>query len=189
VEEELGGEARYARFWSAHESAIGRRQALRTGAEQVERIAAEIRLQSQAEVGLEDVARPDVIYAAGHGGAVALSCGIRVESPDPVCVPCRRLRLQAGTEKIKPEVEGSSPLRRPKRFEPPLIAGQLVAQQVVVVGERECGDGHGSRRRLGELLDEPAELIAEVTEPPSAHGPLCSALHERQPAHRRKGIV
>ena len=69
-QEQLGREARDRALRGVDERGVRGGERLDAGAEQVERVALERRLEPGAQIDLEDVAGPDVLERAGDGRAV-----------------------------------------------------------------------------------------------------------------------
>ena len=166
-EEELGREARDRPPRTGDERGAVRRQRLRGGGEEVERVALQPALEAHAEVGLEEVAggdprrgtpRPPRRGRPPTGSSASRACRTAAAAAASArraasCVAPPRDRLLAP--------------RRHERLEPPAPV-RVHPQDVVVVGERAVGERHGPWRRRVARLDAVARLEAEEAEPAAA---------------------
>ncbi len=187
AEEQLGRQRRdrgvsRARGGDADEGGVGRVERGHALAERVERVAGELRLRAQGDVGLEDVPLVDVLDRPADRLLVPVRSGNEAERAELVAGRARVGKLSAGrgaarhdqgraaVQLVEPPLKGFGALLCPHRLEVPLPRRPVPAQHVVVVAEPPGGQGArpGRRQRLA------ARAVAEVADPATAEGTVFS---------------
>ena len=156
----------------ADEGRVGRPQFLRRLAEGVERVARELGLGPQADVGLEDIALADVLHRPRDRLPVAGRPRGQPERPERVVTAPRRLG-RAGGQVGEAAFERRRAGVRPQRLEKPLPRRPVPHQHVVVPAEPPRGQP--ARPGRGERLA--ARAVAQVPDPAAAEG---AVLHGRE---------
>ena len=163
----------------ADEGRVGRLQFLRRLAEGVERVARELGLRPQADVGLEDIALADVLHRPRDRLPVAGRPRGQPERPERVVTAPRRLG-RAGGQVGEAAFERRRAGVRPQRLEEPLPRRPVPHQHVVVPAEPPRGQP--ARPGRGERLA--ARAVAQVPDPAAAEGavlPRPGAAGRRRP--------
>ncbi len=177
LEEELGRQRHERAPGAAEERRPVSGQRAHGSGEQVERVALEAAVETEAQVGLEEIAGPDALAAGLDQGRVGAGRG----RPGPVrgaiglgALGCAR---EPSAQLGPAGLDRGLSVRGDERLEEPLPT-RVAAEHVVVEGERTGGQRDRRRGRRIEALDGGAEAEAEPAEPAAADRAAAVAVGE-----------
>ena len=182
-QEQLGREARDRALGSVDERGVRRGQRLDAGAEQVERIARERRLEPRAEIDLEDVAGADVLERASDGRRVRVGRRRHGERADAELRRPGRLGQRVehvGVVEVPLAGVPGRGRRGGQSLEPPHAVGE--SEHPVVERDPRVWLRHGPVRGRRQIFDEATELVA----PRPRSIPRRTRRSGRQPEDRRR---
>ncbi len=148
----------------ADEGGVGRVELGHAAAERVERVAGEVRLGAQRDVGLEDVTLAYVLHRPADRRLMPFGPGHQAERAERVVARALRPRRGPAGQLGEPPIERVRAVRRAQRLEVPLPRCPQPAQHVVVIAEPPGRQGPWARRRQRLA----ARAVPEVTDPPAA---------------------
>ena len=153
----------------AEEGPVARSKAPGSSAEQLDGVAGEPGFEACADVGLEDVARADVLDGTRDGHEMGIWSGPSAKGPALEPTGLRLWLGRAASPQLEAPLEALALFVRPESLEPPL-ARAVAGEQMVVEAKHRAWKGDGPERLGWQLLDEASEAVAQVADPAASGG-------------------
>ena len=168
AQEQLGRQARHRAVWCPDERGIRRVQPGDRTAERVERVPREVRLQPQADVGLENVATADVADRLADRGPVLLRRRDHREAAAGITTRPAAGRVRTPCQLLEPALQRLRAAGRPQRLEHPPAGGPVAAQHMVVEAEPPGGQATRLARSRRNRQERAARAEPQVADPAAA---------------------